>query len=512
MQERSLLCSEMVPRVVENLACHLAERHQGRITTNHLIPYLPLPLEWIRTCLDLMTDGHMVYAATSEQIRVYEFPAYRERPAKPGALSVPSCLSCHATFAPKRKRILCAACTATLRHELRRLAKRTNWVEQALQEHEILYLAGQHAGPLPANTLASRSRTTLRETRQTLDRLSLDGYLCQDVDAETGVITYLFPEVEYPRRCYRENQGIIQSCVARGTASDRRKKGWLLSGLGVLILAGLSFFFLLPSTSHVSTPFRQEIRHAPQQVVRSVASAPARPSQEDTAVPLYGQAYHDSAMKDATPIEISIRKHGFVPVGPMLATRWNQTTSLSPDPPAGIIKAPSYRGGRQLYGAFALGTMDDKTYPFVLDLVSGPHPELYFDTNHNGDLTDDGGPLTNQGNGVFATNIQIPFAQLLKEVRFPGLYTLWFFVNDSHWQKGVVAHYSQTQLRGKVTLQGRTYTAYIVDTGGNDADFTNDGIAVDLNGDGKIDYKGEVFRPDKVARIQGQDHVFKITW
>jgi hypothetical protein len=137
---------------------------------------------------------------------------------------------------------------------------------------------------------------------------------------------------------------------------------------------------------------------------------------------------------------------------------------------------------------------------------------LYFDRNHNGDLTDDGGPLTNQGSGIFATRIYLPFAHLIKEMPFSEDFTLWFFTNDHLWSSGAVAHYSRTQWQGTVNLEGRPYTAYIADTGNNDADFTNDGIAIDVDRNGKIDRHSEVFRPHRVAHIHNKDYVFVITW
>jgi hypothetical protein len=228
--------------------------------------------------------------------------------------------------------------------------------------------------------------------------------------------------------------------------------------------------------------------------------------------PPYGQAHHDAARQHATPVQVSIRQNGFVPVEMAIAASWNTSTPLSPTRPAQSIHEPPYQGERQAYGTLKLGTMDDPMYAFVFDLTPGPHPRLYFDRNHNGDLTDDDGPLTNQGSGIFATRIHLPMANLIKEMPLPETFTLWFFTNDRLWSSGAVAHYSRTQWRGTVTLEGHTYTAYLADTGDNDADFTNDGMAIDLDENGKIDRQSEVFRPHWVARIHNTDYVFTITW
>jgi hypothetical protein len=195
-----------------------------------------------------------------------------------------------------------------------------------------------------------------------------------------------------------------------------------------------------------------------------------------------------------------------------VAARWKTSTPLSPTPPAGIRQEPVYRGSRQRYGTLRLGTRENNLYHFVFDFVSGPQPIVYVDMNQNGDLTDDGQPLTNQGSGIFATTIALPFRRLVKEVAFPGDYAVWFFTNDSLWQRSAVAHYSRTQLKGAVHIAGKTYVAYIADTGDNDADLTNDGLSVDLNGDGNIDRQQEYFPPDQVAHIHGQNYVFVVTW
>ena len=54
------------------------------------------------------------------------------------------------------------------------------------------------------------------------------------------------------------------------------------------------------------------------------------------------------------------------------------------------------------------------------------------------------------------------------------------------WPRGAVAHYSRTQLKGTVYVDGHAYVAYIADAGENDTDLTNDGISVDVNSDGEI--------------------------
>jgi hypothetical protein len=349
----------------------------------------------------------------------------------------------------------------------------------------------------------------MRTTRLSLEKMAWEGYVHQDADLKTGALVYTFPSIAYPRLLYKTNTRMLQTW---GDTSGRCR--WqtarrCLYGLGLVVLLGSVTTWYLRPPAHPPRPLPRSAvlpdnsRHAPP-----AASPPA----DAPPVPAYGKAYHEEAMKHATPVEVSIRRDGFTPVEMKVAARWNTPTPLSPTPPARITKHPVYQGSSQRYGTLRLGTRENTLYDFVFDLISGPHPIVYFDANQNGDLSDDGKPLTNQGSGIFASVITLPFRRLVGEVSFPGDYILWFFTNDSLWQRHAIAHYSRTQLKGTVQIAGKAYVAYIADAGNNDADLTNDGLSVDLNGNGAIDRHEEYFPPDKVAHIHGQDYAFVITW
>jgi hypothetical protein len=405
-------------------------------------------------------------------------------------------------------RVLCPACAEGLHKALQRRPKHKDRISQAVREHDILYTAAQHADPLPAATLASRSRLRLQPLHQTLERLALEGFLYQEVDPETGAVLYGFPSIAYPQERYRANRAVMKSWARGVAARPWHKRAPLLGLLSFLTLASLGYWYTaLLSPQHHPVTRPESIQPQP----RSAPPAPP-PTQTLPPSPLYGKAYHEDAMKHATPVQVSLRQNGFVPVGMTVAASWNTPTLLSPVPPPRIIKEPAYQGSSQRYGVLKLGTMANALYDFVFDLIAGPHPVLYFDANQNGDLTDDGKPLINQGTGIFATRIDLPWQRLIKEVTFPGQFQLWFFTNDALWKQGSVAHYSRTQLKGTVHVAGKTYLAYIADARDNDADFTNDGIAIDVNGDGEIDRDREVFPPQQVAHIHGKDYVFRITW
>ncbi len=214
------------------------------------------------------------------------------------------------------------------------------------------------------------------------------------------------------------------------------------------------------------------------------------------------------------PIRVRIRLSESFSVGErFLGASWTPFTNpTSETRPPEITAEPDYRGAVQRYGRLRLGTGPDPDYHFVFDVPDAPHPAVYFDRNNNKDLTDDGPPLTNEGTGIFAARIDLPFEQLIRETDFEAPYTLWFFVNESAWERGFANHYARTHLEGEVTLNGERLRAYILETGLHDADFTNDGISFDLNGNGKIDWRTEHVKPGEVFQYEGRRYQFEILW
>ena len=218
-----------------------------------------------------------------------------------------------------------------------------------------------------------------------------------------------------------------------------------------------------------------------------------------------------ASLKAAEKIPVSISRD-FVPVRMTVAARSGFHPKLSDTPSKGIVKEPKYEGSNQKYGRLILGTRKNRTYQFVLDIKEDAHPVLYFDRNQNGDLTDDGSPLENKGTGIFGTTISLPMKQLVAELDDDGEFTIWFFTNEALWPKGITRHYSTTQMKGQVTIGGKEYLGYLAERGVNDADFRNDGIFLDLNGDGKIEYQAEYVGDHQVASVNGKPYWFDVQW
>ena len=64
-------------------------------------------------------------------------------------------------------------------------------------------------------------------------------------------------------------------------------------------------------------------------------------------------------------------------------------------------------------------------------------------------------------------------------------------------------------LKGQVKIAGRDFGAYIADSGHNDADFSNDGIFIELDRDGRVT-REELVAQDEFLEHTGGRFQFKI--
>jgi hypothetical protein len=181
-------------------------------------------------------------------------------------------------------------------------------------------------------------------------------------------------------------------------------------------------------------------------------------------------------------LNISIAS-AFRPVGFVVPAR-SHKLPLADSPDRLYKRLPRFSGTGQKYGAVRL--MSGQEYRFALDMLDEGF-QLYLDSNRNGDLTDDGAPLGNAGTGLFANKLQFPLSRVTGIAQLSGDYELWVFTNNQSWSENSLRAYARTQLSGQLKLGGNTYRAYLADNHLLDGDFTNDGIGIDLNGDGKIE-------------------------
>lgn len=227
--------SEALSNVVENLACRIARKAGGRVTPGQLLPFAPMSLGLITACLDGMVNEEAVFRDDRDGEVGYLFCAYEGEPQEE-ALQFESCVSCGSDLG-QGGRVLCASCEETVNRELRHLAQTTGWPAQAAYEHEFFHLAANHDGPLRAEDLAGRSRHTLRDVRARLKALTVQGFIGQDLDAESGIITYRFPLTEYSAEQLRRNQQQIRSYPASLEEELELKAVRICVALALLLLA-----------------------------------------------------------------------------------------------------------------------------------------------------------------------------------------------------------------------------------------------------------------------------------
>lgn len=216
--------------------------------------------------------------------------------------------------------------------------------------------------------------------------------------------------------------------------------------------------------------------------------------------------------KQGAKVSISLSRGGFHTVEMAIRVSGQGVVDLSDHPSSEMDRLPTFQGKSQKYGVLILGSEPPARYPFALDVPAEGSPRLYPDRNRNGDLRDDGAPLTNQGTGWFAASLSLPFRDIGGDVRIGSDYRTWVFTNSRFYDRSELRRYSQTQLTGTVVANDKAYAAWIADSGIQDGDFTNDGICLDLDGSGSVDYETECASDGTSMVIDGRRYLFRITW
>ena len=225
-----------------------------------------------------------------------------------------------------------------------------------------------------------------------------------------------------------------------------------------------------------------------------------------------GGSEDNQSSEEIHVISVTIANN-FAPVDMVLAAGGYSSVDLLDSPGDVTLVEPAYSGDLQRYGSFELGTKPNRIYHFVFDTDDrGEHTVLYMDANQNLDLTDDGPPLSNQGSDVFATYLTLPVGRLIKEYDSSDRFKIWLFADELTWPDGPVRYYSATQMKGSVTVEGKNLLAYIAERRRNDADFTNDGVFLDLNGNRTIEMSEEYIGPGRIFDFEGKRCVLSVNW
>lgn len=235
----------------------------------------------------------------------------------------------------------------------------------------------------------------------------------------------------------------------------------------------------------------------------------ASPLQKDTQQREFTsslETIEPASVLEAIRLDLSIGI-GFRPVGFKIGAV-PKAIKLSEKPPPQIRRLPKFTSPYQRYGKIILA--NGLEFNFALDLVSIDY-QMYLDRNRNGDLSDDGPPLNNDGRIKFAGGLNFPLKVVSGVPELDGEYKIWIYTKQDSWQRWEMLYFSMTQLRGELVLSGKRYTAFLADNGPVDGDYRNDGVNIDLDGDGKIERETEFFPDGSLARIDGVNYLFRVT-
>ena len=139
-------------------------------------------------------------------------------------------------------------------------------------------------------------------------------------------------------------------------------------------------------------------------------------------------------------------------------------------------------------------------------VTEGEKTSLYVDTNHNLDLSDDGPPLV-EDSDAFAVTLVLPMYRATGIMGLDGEYRLWIYKPAG---SDVLRYYPLTQLAGQIALDEEDFDALVIEGEKTDANFLNDSILVDWNGDGEFDPASEEIRPGQVVRRDDARYRFNL--
>ncbi len=165
------------------------------------------------------------------------------------------------------------------------------------------------------------------------------------------------------------------------------------------------------------------------------------------------------------------------------------------------LALPTFAGDEQRYGTISFGNSLDPTFHFAVDLF-GVHENLdsvvfYFDSNKNGDLTDDGDPLELiPGSYDKVPTFNIPYSS--GENR-PYSFSVRVYYADREEEYHVI-YYRDCGWTGEVLISPGVFSLVLLLDDNADGRYDSperDYICVDTNGDGTLEgdlYSGEMLR------------------
>jgi len=197
---------------------------------------------------------------------------------------------------------------------------------------------------------------------------------------------------------------------------------------------------------------------------------------------------------------IGVVRLSYIPKGwPLkMSTGGIPVNKLSPTAPTNVRNVPALRHRRRLWGAFQLGSSDAlNRIHFIIDYSSPREVIMYVDADQDGNFANNVGPLKNQGTGAFASILNLQLRH--PDSKTPTPYKVWFFISDEGWKNNQPSFYSRCHWKGILLVDGVAYNVVLFDSPG-DGDYSNNAVAIDINGDG-IAQKSEMFRPGEKVHV-----------
>ncbi|MEK7867322.1 MAG: HEAT repeat domain-containing protein, partial [Planctomycetota bacterium] len=160
-----------------------------------------------------------------------------------------------------------------------------------------------------------------------------------------------------------------------------------------------------------------------------------------------------------------------------------------------LVKEPTYVSGKPLYGSFPLGSGADATITVVLDEPEvGVTSFLWVDANNDNDLTNDGDGRWKKGNATnFISDFELTVRYAVEGKETTGPYFMRFYRFKDFSKRATlldkVMCYRSNHREGRLTLAGKEYRVCVSDdnTDGRFDDLDNGRVAIDIDGDGRLD-------------------------
>ncbi len=190
-----------------------------------------------------------------------------------------------------------------------------------------------------------------------------------------------------------------------------------------------------------------------------------------------------------------------------LGTGHTNAGGLAGKPYEELKRQPKYLSKRVLHGYLPLGRGPDRRVSFVLDDLDNANWSIWIDRNNNEDLTDDGGPIRNQGSGKMAAAFDVMIDVAGKRDTRQRPYRVWFFVNEKDGEFRP-RFYARCYYGAWIRIGAERYQAIAFENRGHDGLFKGDGLWIDLDHNGKLDRASEHF-PDG-AKVTFGDYTYTL--